>query len=101
MNDLDTIILSHAGNEWRKVARIAARTLDERGVAPTDDQVGAVVARVRDLVARGRLEAKGDLNRPQIQRGAIALRRKPLSRAGSLVAPQTQSLVKIRDERRP
>ena len=65
MNDLDPIILPHARKEWRKVARIAALATQERGVAPTDDEVEAVVARVRDLVARGRLEAQGNLERPR------------------------------------
>jgi len=65
MNDLDAIILSHARKEWQKVARIAAQTMQECDVAPTDDRLEAVVARVRDLVARGRLEAKGDVTRPR------------------------------------
>ena len=65
MSDLDTIILSHACERWQKVARIAVQTLAERGLEPNDDNLYAVVARVRDLVARGRLEAKGDLTRPR------------------------------------
>ncbi len=39
--------------------------MEECGVPPSDDHLEIVVARVRDLVARGRLEAKGDLTRPQ------------------------------------
>ena len=65
MDDLDAIILSHARKEWRKVAMIAARAMEECGVPPSDDHLEIVVARVRDLVARGRLEAKGDLTRPR------------------------------------
>ncbi len=65
MSDLDAIILSHARDEWQKVAKIAGRAMEERGVAPTDDQLEAVVARVRDLVACGRLEAQGDVARPR------------------------------------
>ena len=65
MSDLDTIILSHACERWQKVARIAVQTLAERGLEPTDDNLYVVVACVRDLVARGRLEAKGDLTRPR------------------------------------
>lgn len=44
---------------------IAARTMEECGVPPNDDHLDAVVARIRDLVAHGRLEAKGDLTRPR------------------------------------
>ncbi|MFZ1962788.1 MAG: DUF3658 domain-containing protein [Roseiarcus sp.] len=65
MSDLDAIILSHACERWQKVARIAVRTMEECGVPPSDDHLEIVVARVRDLVARGRLEAKGDLTRPR------------------------------------
>ena len=65
MGDLDAIILSHAREEWQKVAKIAGRAMEECDVAPTVGQLEAVVARVRDLVARGRLEAKGDLARPR------------------------------------
>ena len=65
MNDLDAIILSHAREEWQKVARIAARTMEQCGVEPNDDHLETVVARVSDLVARGRLEAKGNLTRPR------------------------------------
>ncbi|MGO9774134.1 MAG: DUF3658 domain-containing protein [Roseiarcus sp.] len=65
MNDLDATILSHARKEWQKVAGIAAQTMQECDVAPTGDRLEAVVARVRHLVARGRLEAKGDVTRPR------------------------------------
>ncbi len=64
-SDLEAIIMSHAHKEWRKVAMIAARTTQDCGVEPTDDEVEAIVARVRVLVDRGRLEAKGDLTRPR------------------------------------
>ena len=50
---------------------IAARTLAERGLEPNDDNLYAVVARVRDLVARGRLEAKGDLTRPRFSEARL------------------------------
>ncbi|MGD0642827.1 MAG: DUF3658 domain-containing protein [Roseiarcus sp.] len=71
MNDLDAIILSPAHKEWRKVARIAVLATAECGVAPTEDQLEAVVARVRDLVARGRLEVKGDLSRSRFSEARL------------------------------
>ena len=71
MNDLDAIILSHACERWQKVAMIAARTMEECGVPPNDDNLEVVVACIRDLVARGRLEAKGDLTRPRFSEARL------------------------------
>ena len=65
VEELDAAILSHARPQWRKVAMIAGRTLQELGVAPSNDQLDVVVARIRDLVARGRLAAQGNLSRPR------------------------------------
>ena len=65
VDELDAAILSHARKLWRKVAMIAGRTLEEKGIAPSDDQVEVVIARIRNLIARGRLVAKGDLSRPR------------------------------------
>lgn len=73
-NDLDAIILSHTREEWLKVARIAALTMEECGVAPTDEQLEIVVARIRDLADRGRLEAKGDLTRPRFSEARLPQR---------------------------
>ena len=39
--------------------------MEDRGVGLSDEQFDIVVARVRALVARGRLVAQGDLNRPR------------------------------------
>jgi hypothetical protein len=39
--------------------------MQDRGVDPTDEQLDIVVARMRALVARGRLVAQGDLTRPR------------------------------------
>ena len=71
MNDLDTIIISHARKEWRKVAKIAAMTMQDCGVAPTDGELEAVVARVRHLIDRGRLEAKGNLAFPRFSEARL------------------------------
>ena len=65
MNELDAIILSHASNEWQKVAKIAGQAMEEPEIAFIDDRFDTIVARIRDLVARGRLEAKGDVGRPR------------------------------------
>jgi hypothetical protein len=65
VDELDATILSHAGERWLKVARIAAETMQERGLDPSDEQLDVVVARVRALVVRERLVAQGNLSRPR------------------------------------
>ena len=70
-DDLDAIIMSHAQARWRKVALIAALTMSSRGVAPTDANFDIVVVRLRDLVARGRLEAQGDLFQPRFSEARL------------------------------
>ncbi len=65
VEDLDAAILSHARERWLKVARVAAETMEERGLGPSDESLDIVVARVRALVARGRLVAQGNLTRPR------------------------------------
>ena len=65
VDELDATILSHAGERWLKVARIAAETMQERGLDPSDEQLDIVVARVRALVAHGRLVAQGNLSHPR------------------------------------
>ena len=65
VDELDATILSHARERWLKVAMVAARTMQERGLGPSDEQLDIVVARVRALVARGRLVAQGNLSRPR------------------------------------
>ncbi len=77
MNDLDAIIMSHARKEWRKVAKIAVLTMEQYGIAPTDDELEAVVARVRFLVGRGFLEAKGDLTHPRFSEARLSARESP------------------------
>jgi len=62
---LDAAILSHAGERWLKVARIAGEVLAARGASPSDDQVGVVIDRIEVLVAQGRLEARGNPRRPR------------------------------------
>jgi hypothetical protein len=64
-SDLDAIIFSHVEQRWLKVARVASRTTDDCGVGPTDSNIAVVVARLWQLVAFGRLEAKGNLSRPR------------------------------------
>ena len=65
VDNLDATITSHACERWLKVARVAAETMEERGVDPSDEQLDIVVARVRALVARGRLVTQGNLKRPR------------------------------------
>ena len=65
VDELDATILSHARERWLKAAMVAARTMQDRGLGPTDEQLDIVVARMRALVARGRLVAQGNLNRPR------------------------------------
>jgi hypothetical protein len=65
VDELDATILSHARQRWLKVAMIAARTMQELRFGLADEPFDIVVARVRELVAQGRLAAKGDLSRPR------------------------------------
>ncbi len=65
VDELDATILSHARERWLKVAMVAARTMQERGLGLSDEQFDIVVARVRALVARGRLVAQGNLSHPR------------------------------------
>ena len=65
VDELDATILSHARANWLKVAMVAARTMQERDLGLSDEQFDIVVARVRDLVAQGRLVAQGNLGRPR------------------------------------
>ena len=64
-SDLNAIIFSHVEKRWLKVARVAARTTDDCGGGPTDANIAVVTARLRELVAFGRLEAQGNLSRPR------------------------------------
>ena len=65
VEELDATILSHARERWLKAAMIAARTMQNRGLGLTDEQLEIVVARARALVAQGRLVAQGNLSRPR------------------------------------
>ena len=65
VDELDATILSHARERWQKVARVAAETMQDRGLDPSDKQLDIVVARVCALVGGGRLVAQGDLSRPR------------------------------------
>jgi hypothetical protein len=65
VEQLDATILSHACERWLKAAMITARTMQDRGLDPADEQLGIVVARVRALVAQGRLVAQGEPSRPR------------------------------------
>jgi len=65
VDGLDATILSHARENWLKVAMVVARTMQDRDLGLSDEPFDIVVARVRALVARGRLVAQGDLSRPR------------------------------------
>ncbi len=65
VDDLDAAILSRARERLQKVARVARSTMEDCGLGLSDDQLDIVVARVRALVAQGRLVARGDLSRPR------------------------------------
>jgi hypothetical protein len=65
VEELDATILSHAGERWLKAAAVAARTMQDRRLGPTDEQLEIVVARMGALVAQGRLVAKGNLKHPR------------------------------------
>ena len=65
VEDLDATILSNAREQWLKAAMVAARTMQNRGLGLTDEQLEIVVARARALVAQGRLVAQGNLSRPR------------------------------------
>ncbi len=65
VDDLDAAISSHARERLQKVARVASLTMEDLGLRLSDDQLDIVVARVRALVAQGRLVARGGLSRPR------------------------------------
>ena len=65
VEELDATILSHARERRLKSAAVAARTMQDRGLGPSDEQSDFVVARIRDLVARGRLVAKRNRSHPR------------------------------------
>ncbi len=65
VDDLDAAILSHARERWLKAAMVATRAMKDCGLGLSDEQFDAVVARVRALVAQGRLVAQGNLSRPR------------------------------------
>ena len=62
-DDLDEVILTMATKNWRKVAFVIAKTLhklEEAGLTVSNDEM---TERVKALVAGGRLESQGDLDR--------------------------------------
>ena len=69
--ELDAIILSHVGDQWLKVARIAGDTLRaperESFVAKKgmDRALDVIVARVQALAEAGLIEAQGNLSYPR------------------------------------
>jgi hypothetical protein len=65
VDEIDATILSHARDRWLKVAMIAAQTMQQCGPGLSNEPFDIVVARVRALVARGRLVAQGNLSRPR------------------------------------
>ena len=65
VDDLDAAISSHVRERWRKAAMVASRAMKDCGLGLSGRQFGIVVARVRALVARGRLVAQGNLGRPR------------------------------------
>jgi hypothetical protein len=61
--NVDSLILSLAKTQWRKVAMIIGQVLDEcRRLGINIDEHG-VAERIRALVEGGQLEAQGDLSR--------------------------------------
>ena len=64
---LGSLILSYAGEHWRKVAMIIGRVLTEferAGTRKTTDADQYEIAdRIRALVEEGKLEAQGNLSR--------------------------------------
>ena len=65
-SELDNLLISFCDQQWRKVARIAAKTyqaLEERGIEITVATAEAFDARMGLLVASGQLDAKGDIRR--------------------------------------
>ena len=69
--ELDAIILSHVGNQWLKVARIAGDILRapeleilvaKKGL---DRALDVIVARVQALAQAGIIEAQGNLSYPR------------------------------------
>jgi hypothetical protein len=82
LDELDAAILSHVEGRWLKVARIASRALNDFGIPPSDDQLEIVIARLRALVAQGRLLAQGNLSRPRYSEVRLS------PREGGLVDPE-------------
>jgi hypothetical protein len=60
---VDGLILSFAKTQWRKVAMIIGRVLDECRRLGIDIDEHGVAERVSALVEIGQLEAQGDLSR--------------------------------------
>jgi hypothetical protein len=61
--DLDALILSHAGEHWRKVAMVIARVLEEferAGTSTSEDQY-RIADRIEALVEAGKLQAAGNV----------------------------------------
>ena len=75
----------------------AALTIEECGVAPTDEQLEIVVARIRDLADRGRLEAKGDLARPEFSEARFPQSTTTLPRDGASRDARTTALPPMTD----
>jgi len=63
ISDIDRTLLSFCGERWLKVARIIANTkisFENRKIKLSND---AIDARMRALVGKGRLEAKGNIRK--------------------------------------
>jgi DNA-binding Lrp family transcriptional regulator len=63
-DEIDRAILFHAKESWQKVAMIIARSQDQLGDM-TDGDLPAVLQRIKALVADGKLEGAGNLDRPR------------------------------------
>ena len=59
---LDEIVLSFADVQWRKVAMIISKVLDECRHRGIDINCYGIARRIRALVGSGQLEAQGDLS---------------------------------------
>jgi Protein of unknown function len=60
--DVDSMVLSFAQFQWRKVARIMSQVVNECSRRGGDADLHRIAERICALVEDGRLEAQGDLS---------------------------------------
>lgn len=61
-SDIDEVLLSFAGKQWRKVAMLVAQTVEAMG-SEGSDKHDLVAARVKALIDCNVLDAQGDISR--------------------------------------